>query len=380
MLSSERIYTLDEPLKKKQRTRSSPTKFQGKWHTNLGILYINGSRGYYGHSLTNWMLANKFLTNITATADGNTVRGKWVWTLNDCTFGKFEFSLVPGCRSFSGTWGWNRRWKGGGLWNGNRSHSMSVVENPGMNVKPTVKDHAFKAQDSVDNAALEYVRRMTSKVGYTFTPTANSEPGGGIQTDIKGPQVEDVANDKAILTSVNDISKKPTQLVAQSTQAIPKTLQQAEVATPKPSFQVAEEQVAENSPKNTSAISAVALPMGSSEPVFEPSDVPGATTEEPELEPQQNHNVDKVVKLQIQSELPKTTDSCRSNEPTLASNLNEQKTVELTKVTEHVTLSIPQDNSHTEEKVVVTNDEDTEDMEDLPNLSLSNMIPLFSMP
>jgi len=381
MLSSERISTLEEPLKKKRRTRSYPSKFQGKWHTNLGTLYINGSRGYYGDSLTNWMLANKFLTNITATADGNTLRGKWLWTLNDRVFGKFEFTLVPGHRSFSGTWGWNRRWKGGGYWNGSRFQSISLVENPGMNVKP-VKDHASKALENGDNAALEYVRLMTSKVGYTFTPPAICEPGGGIKPNIKDPLVENLVNEQVLFPSANDTSNKPSQLLEQSTQAIPKNPKEKNDDIPEPSFQEVEEQIAANSPEDNSAISATALPTVASEPEFEPSEVSKNTTEEADIEPQQNLSANEVVEYQIQTELSTITgDRCRSNDPALDPELNEKKIVELSNGTEHLALpkSIPQENK-IKENLVVTNDEDTEDMEDLPDLSMCKMISLFSMP
>merc|ERR1719320_1560734 len=150
-----------------------------------------------------------------------------------------------------------------------------------MNVKP-VKDHASKALENGDNAALEYVRMMTSKVGYTFTPTAICEPGGGIKPNIKDPPVENLANEQVLFPSANDTSNKPSQLVEQSTQAIPKNPKEKNDDIPGPSFQEVEEQIAANSPEDTSAISAIALPTVASEPEFEPSEVSKNTTEEAE--------------------------------------------------------------------------------------------------
>jgi len=95
--------SLQEPPRKKQRTGSNLSHFQGKWFTNLGILHVNGAEGYYGVNSANCTIADKFIKNITVTGNGKRIRGRWHWASNDQTFGKFELTLLPGGRSFTGT-------------------------------------------------------------------------------------------------------------------------------------------------------------------------------------------------------------------------------------------------------------------------------------
>jgi len=188
-----------EPPKKKQRTCAGIVKFQGKWDTNLGILHINGNRGYYGAKMSNHTIVNKFIDNIVANFDGSRIKGKWHWDNNDQTFGRFELNLEPSARSFSGTWGWHRRWKGGGLWKGKRFHSMVPVKATGITAEPEMKNNSYvtgplqkdaREQVNHNQAMLDYVRRMTGRVQYTFSHTDIVQPGGGITK--AEPKIEDV--------------------------------------------------------------------------------------------------------------------------------------------------------------------------------------------
>jgi len=195
-------YGIREPPRKKQRICAGVSKFQGKWDTNLGILHINGNRGYYGVNMSNCTIAEKFIENISANFDGTRIRGRWHWASNDQTYGRFELNLEPSNRYFSGTWGWHRRCKGGGLWKGKRLHSMLPVKRAEVATEPVVENNAYatgmyqKGQvEQVNNnqAMLDYVRRMTARVKYTYSPTDNAQPGGGTKPD---PIISEVCSER----------------------------------------------------------------------------------------------------------------------------------------------------------------------------------------
>jgi len=384
MLGSERICTSGEPPRKKQKTRLCLRKFQGKWDTTLGTLFVDGCRGYYGDALSDHMVANKFLTNITSSADGNRIRGRWMWASNDHTFGRFEFSLESGDQCFTGTWGWNRRWKGGGFWNGNRYKSKSTLDNQGTNVK---SKHAFNTKAVVGSishtkAMLDYVRRMTAKVQYTFIPTATTEAGGGIRNQRIDQTIRNAPNKGAIPV----IPLKPNKhslAVTKSSQVVPKNLEEISAAEPKldkslPTHEAKEDTVSQ-SPEHTQVIPVEEHQSPArevaEEPDFEHPDMNENTIEEPELEPEQVPSTDKVVEQETQSELLMIENKCQSNDTVLKDKPN----VKLPDTTDNVILSKPQDNQQSKEKAAVEEKEES-DEEDLPILTMSKMTSLFTLP
>jgi len=274
------------------------------------------------------------------------------------------------------------------LWNGNRFPSKSSIENPGINIKPK---HTFNAKGVVESisetkAMLDYVRRMTAKVQYTFIPTATTQPGGGIKTRRTDPPLQDASNKRA-LSFVAEKPNKNSLVVTQSSQVVPKNQEKANAAEPelnKPSStQEAEKQSVSNSLEGIKLISAgvhqPAVSEVTTEPEFEHPDVHESTTEEPELEPEQRFSTDNLDEQQIQSQFPIPRNRCQSSEPTLAKDVNDKHMVELINVSDNVNLSTAQENRQSKEKAAVVEKEESDD-EDFPNLTMSKVISLFALP
>jgi len=384
MLGSERICTSGEPPRKKQKTRLCLRKFQGKWDTTLGTLFVDGCRGYYGDALSDHMVANKFLTNITSSADGNRIRGRWMWASNDHTFGRFEFSLEPGDQCFKGTWGWNRRWKGGGFWNGNRYKSKSTLDNQGTNVK---SKHAFNTKAVVGSishtkAMLDYVRRMTAKVQYTFIPTATTQPGESIKNQRTNQRMQNAPNKGAIPV----IPSKPINhslAVTKSSQVVPKNLKEinaakAELDKSLPNHEAKEHTVSKlNGDSQVIPVLEHQSPVTevAEEPNFEHPDIHENTIEEPEFDSEQVPNTNKVVGQETQSELLMIENKCQSND----TDVKDKPNVKLADVTDNGIMSKPQENKQSKEKVALEEKEES-DEEDLPILTMSKMMSFFTLP
>jgi len=386
MLGPERISTSGEPPRKKQNTRLCLRKFQGKWDTNLGILFIDGCRGYYGDALSNYMVANKFLTNITSSSDGNRIRGRWMWASNDHTFGKFEFSIGSGDQCFTGTWGWNRRWKGGGFWNGNRYKSKSNLENIGTKVN---SKHAFNAQSVVGSishtkAMLDYVRRMTAKVQYTFIPTATTQARGNIENQQADQPIRNAPN-KGAIPVIPSKQISYSFAAAKSPPAVPKNLEEASSAKPQLDKSVPIHAAKEHTvSKSKSSGDTQVIPLGEHqspvtevavEPDFEHLDIHKNTIEEPELEPEPVPSTDKVLQQETPSGLLMVENKSQSND----TDVKDEPNIKFTDITDKGILSKLQENKQSKEKVAVEEKEES-DEEDLPSLTMSKMMSLFTLP
>lgn len=323
MLSFPSIPSATEPPKKKRKIRASATKFQGKWHTNLGILYVNGSRGYYGHNLTNCLSGEKFLTNISANSEGNRVRGTWKWALNDSTFGKCEFILRPDGRSFTGTWGWNRRWKGGGLWNGSRFHSMLTIKKPVMNVTPAVRGSILNSQlmglYSGNKAVPTNAQRKGATV-YTSTSAAVCKAGGGIKIIRSDSRSQKIESEQAPSIFVAEIPKIHSIFVAQSLKEMPKKQEEAKFAVSKPNQVSSVQELKKLNAGSSSEASLTpiraqqsAVSMAAVTPISKRCNRLPYTLEEPQLAPSRQHSPQKLENFWHQSQRNMLQDRRRSN-------------------------------------------------------------------
>jgi len=221
-------------LRKKRRVgpRRKPTKFQGRWESTLGTLFVIGDEGFYGEGLQLPVQANKFLKNITASNDEINIRGSWKWNRDDKTFGRFDIELGDNFTTFTGTWGWGRRISGGGFWTGQRKagkiYNMKIDENPAeaptipLIITPTAKDGRrvtpfghmdLQPHKVIDPAMLIYQRQMNA---YTMAslPQAQlvTENFQKVAADaeshtLKQPQGKKFAK-TAIATTQEDISTK----------------------------------------------------------------------------------------------------------------------------------------------------------------------------
>lgn len=221
-------------LRKKRRVgpRRKPTKFQGRWESTLGTLFVIGDEGFYGEGLQLPVQANKFLKNITASNDEINIRGSWKWNRDDKTFGRFDIELSDNFTTFKGTWGWRRRISGGGFWTGQRkpgkTYNMKIDETPTeaatipLIITPTAEDGRrvtpfghlhLQPHKAIDPAMLIYQRQMNA---YTMASlpraqlTAENIQKVAADADsdtLKQPQGKKFGK-TAIATTQEDISTK----------------------------------------------------------------------------------------------------------------------------------------------------------------------------
>jgi len=166
------------PKKRRAGPRGWPTKFQGKWESTLGTLFVIGNEGFYGDDLQIPLQAKKFLKNITASNDKRNIRGNWRWDRDDETFGRFDIELSEDFKTFEGTWGWRRRICGGGFWRGHRGKSFNLNieadapktvplivtptgQTPGSK-SPTFGTLHLRPSQTIDPAMLIYQRQMNA--------------------------------------------------------------------------------------------------------------------------------------------------------------------------------------------------------------------------
>lgn len=221
-------------LRKKRRVgpRRKPTKFQGRWESTLGTLFVIGDEGFYGQGLQLPVQANKFLKNITASNDEINIRGRWRWNRDGRTFGRFDIELSDNFTTFKGTWGWGRRISGGGFWTGQRkpgkTYNMKIDANPTeaptvpLIVTPTAENgrrvtpfgHLRLQQNkAIDPAMLIYQRQMNA---YTMAslPRAQlaTDKSQNVATDAERDTLKQPEGKKfgktAIATTQEDISTK----------------------------------------------------------------------------------------------------------------------------------------------------------------------------
>lgn len=218
----------DPTLAKKRRTgpRCWPTKFQGKWESTLGTLFIVGNEGYYGDNLLLPNQATKFLKNITASEDGKNIRGKWKWECDEKTFGRFDLELSENFSTFDGTWGWGRKRSGGGFWNGH----LTTGKYFNLNIKPDAtealtapfvvtptgttignKNPSFghlqrQKRQIIDPAMLIYQRQMNAYTMASFPQvqlTADKSQKNG--TASKSDPVKQTGRKKFVKTAIESI-------------------------------------------------------------------------------------------------------------------------------------------------------------------------------
>lgn len=230
-------------------------------------------------------------------------------------------------------------------------------------------------------AMLDYVRRMTAKVQYTFIPTASTQPGGGIRSQQTDHPLRNAPKQGAIPV----IPKKPNKhplCVTKSSQVVPKNLEEISAAKPKldkslPTHDDKKHSVLNSTDgtqviligENQSPVSEVAK-----EPDFGHPDMHKNTIEEPELEPEQVPSIDKVEQ-ETQSGLLMIDNKCQSND----TDVKDKPGVKLTDVTNNGILSKPQENKQSKEKAAVE-ERDESDEEDLPNLTMSKLTSVFTLP
>jgi len=361
-------YCIGEPPRKKQRSSVGVSKFQGKWDTNLGILHINGNQGYYGLNMSNSTIAEKFIENINANFDGTRIRGRWHWASNEQTFGRFELNLEPSNMYFSGTWGWHRRCKGGGLWKGKRLHSIMPVNRADVATEPVVENNAYATgmyqkgqvgQGSNNQAMLDYVRRMTARVQYTYSHTDNVLPGGGTKPDPIISEVRSARKDVGLpvrdakLQSDSDICEEPCLLN--------KTKPDDE-----PSF-------------STAATHQSATALCSEQSLS--NNTPAEVLLEPEFEPEWGSERDSICNPPIDAPLPAVRDSTGERSDFLIAKSKEERLADATDES-YSSLTKPKDFEQIKTKGMRSQDSDSamdSDCENLPILSMSEHWSVFSM-
>jgi len=171
----------------------------------------------------------------------------------------------------------------------NTENRTVSVNNSVMNFKPTLGEHRLNAPVDIrflrGNKALDYVRRMTARVKYTFMPTANPEAVADIKTHSTDQSIQNVDSEQNV-----DREQSPPLSVAEI---------------------LKDDSLHEGTSASVSGHQST-LPVAV-DAVSEKSVVPEILTHEPEWTPERELSIAKVVKVQNQFRL---------HEPTLAQTIN----------------------------------------------------------
>jgi len=97
------------------------------------------------------------------------------------------------------------------------------------------------------------------------------------------------------------------------------------------------------------------------------------------LEPELEHSIEEHGDHQSQSQRTILGNGCQSFEPALDTTEGKDQMV-VTNMNEHEPFLKPQGNRDSNDQVPVSTDDESEDIDDMPILSMSKMTSLFSMP